>query len=314
MTLYYIAINQKQQGPFTIEELKRMNLPTQTLVWYKGLKNWIPISNVKELSEDTPPPLPTEHTAVEIMTNSPIQIELLKQKSQTKDFHNIAQNICSRIKSAFVKGCILFFKSLCAYLILLLIAGVSTYLYTLPPKINKQNQLEYNKEVAERESFVNSLLDKYGRSYRIGNPNWKKENDIIKNTLQEKGWQSELFCIATNKNNLWDNNWPYDRKIVHIDLLEKYLNINKVEKWRSNWHRYINYDISNRRQYFWGDYYDFSNMNESLKRTQNGIFWNKEIFPFQAIFCIFIIVAFWIIKLLVHFIKWVKLNAKSENG
>ena len=53
MTLYYIAINQKQQGPFTIEELKRMNLPTQTLVWYKGLKNWIPISNVKELSEDT---------------------------------------------------------------------------------------------------------------------------------------------------------------------------------------------------------------------------------------------------------------------
>ena len=303
MTLYYIALNQKQQGPFTIEELKRMNLPTQTLVWYKGLKNWIPISNVKELSEDTPPPLPTEHTAVEIMTNSPIQIELLKQKSQTKDFHNIAKNICSRIKSAFVKGCILFFKSLCAYLILLLIAGVSTYLYTLPPKINKQNQLNYNKEAAKRDVFVDSLFQKYSRDSKHSY-NWIKENEIIEKALQDRNWGSELYTSLYDSRNIY-----YKREIIHRDLIDKYLNIEEVNKWWINWRRYIDYYSDHYKLE-----YNYSSMNESLKRVHDKIFWHKEIFPFQAIFCIFIIIAFWIIKLLVHFIKWVKLNAKSENG
>lgn len=303
MTLYYIAINQKQQGPFTIEELKRMNLPTQTLVWYKGLKNWIPISNVKELSEDTPPPLPTEHTAVEIMTNSPIQIELLKQKSQTKDFHNITKNICSRIKSAFVKGCILFFKSLCAYLILLLIAGVSTYLYTSPPKINKQNQLNYNKEAAKRDVLVDSLFQKYSRDSKHSY-NWIKENEIIEKALQDRNWGSELYTSLYDSRNIY-----YKREIIHRDLIDKYLNIEEVNKWWINWRRYIDYYSDHYKLE-----YNYSSMNESLKRAHDKIFWHKEIFPFQAIFCIFIIIAFWIIKLLVHFIKWVKLNAKSENG
>lgn len=305
MTLYYIAINQKQQGPFTIEELKRMNLPTQTLVWYKGLKNWIPISNVKELSEDTPPPLPTEHTAVEIMTNSPIQIELLKQKSTSKDLQDISKRTIRSIKSAFAKFCILFFKSTCVYLILLLIAGASTYIYTSPPKIKKQNQLEYNKEAEKRKIFIDSLSQEYRRNNNKTSFSqaekaffYRAENRFIERALQEKQWGSELQGSSY-----------YEQKIIHRDLIDKYLNIEEVNKWWINWRRYIDYYSDHYKLE-----YNYSSMNESLKRAHDKIFWHKEIFPFQAIFCIFIIIAFWIIKLLVHFIKWVKLNAKSENG
>lgn len=308
MRLYYIAINQKQQGPFTIEELKKMNLPAQTLVWYKDLKNWIPISDFKELSEDTPPPLPKEHSAVEIMTNSPIQLELVKQQSTTKDFQDVSKRTIRSIKFAFARFCVLFFKSLCVYLILIFIAGTLTYFYTSPPKISTKNQLEYNKEAAKRNILVDSLLQKYGYSYQVygysynsGDNYWDRENEIIRKALQERNWGSKLSCVRTH------NSLPfYDREIIHQDLIDKYLIPEKVDKWEKRWYWYINN--------FGEMTYNYSIMNESLEEAHDKIFWHDDIFPLQAKYCILTIVVFWIIKLLIYFIKWVKLNAKSENG
>ncbi len=48
---YFIVQNNQQQGPFTLEQLKTMPLTRDTRVWYQGMENWKPISDVPELSE-----------------------------------------------------------------------------------------------------------------------------------------------------------------------------------------------------------------------------------------------------------------------
>jgi len=61
MKEYYILINDIQKGPFSIDELKKIELNKSSLVWCKELDNWTELQNVselKELLESTPPPIP----------------------------------------------------------------------------------------------------------------------------------------------------------------------------------------------------------------------------------------------------------------
>lgn len=61
MKEWYIKINNHEEGPFTLAQLKRdMRITPDTLVWKKGFKRWKQIREVKELSklfkdEEKPP-------------------------------------------------------------------------------------------------------------------------------------------------------------------------------------------------------------------------------------------------------------------
>ena len=66
-TKYFIAVGGQQQGPYTIDELRGMEIYADTLVWKSGMPDWQPASAVEELSgivrtPSTPPqpepPLP----------------------------------------------------------------------------------------------------------------------------------------------------------------------------------------------------------------------------------------------------------------
>jgi len=66
---YFIIVNDQQQGPFTIDELKLRGIAPDTLVWAEGMPQWMPASQVDELktifqneaggSTATPPPPPS---------------------------------------------------------------------------------------------------------------------------------------------------------------------------------------------------------------------------------------------------------------
>jgi hypothetical protein len=60
MKKYYIYQNNQQQGPFSIEELRNMNISPGTHVWAEGMGEWTPASQVSELINlfrtATPPP------------------------------------------------------------------------------------------------------------------------------------------------------------------------------------------------------------------------------------------------------------------
>lgn len=46
---YWVIINNKQEGPFTLEELARYPLTLQTPVWHQGLPQWVKVKDVAEV-------------------------------------------------------------------------------------------------------------------------------------------------------------------------------------------------------------------------------------------------------------------------
>lgn len=46
---YHIVANGKAAGPYTLEQLMSMGISGETLVWYKGLANWVAASTVPEI-------------------------------------------------------------------------------------------------------------------------------------------------------------------------------------------------------------------------------------------------------------------------
>lgn len=69
MRQYHILINYIQKGPFTIDELKNIELNKSTLIWYKELEDWTELQNIEELKSivsQTPPPIPKKADKKEI--------------------------------------------------------------------------------------------------------------------------------------------------------------------------------------------------------------------------------------------------------
>lgn len=67
---YFILINNQQQGPYTLDELRSRNITSATLVWREGMTDWTPAWKVAELvslfhadaannAQTTPPPAPS---------------------------------------------------------------------------------------------------------------------------------------------------------------------------------------------------------------------------------------------------------------
>jgi hypothetical protein len=58
---YFISIKGKKQGPYNLDELKKLNLFNTTLVWKDGMQDWQQAKEIDELKEITltpPPELP----------------------------------------------------------------------------------------------------------------------------------------------------------------------------------------------------------------------------------------------------------------
>lgn len=61
--MYHVTEDQTPLGPFSFEELKRMNIADKSLIWYKGLSEWTPLNDLPDLQkalnkDEIPPPLP----------------------------------------------------------------------------------------------------------------------------------------------------------------------------------------------------------------------------------------------------------------
>lgn len=85
---YYIYQNNEQKGPFSVSEIEKMNLKSETLVWFDGLENWQKISDVeslKHLLKKTPPPVPPLNPDKNQSIPPPIStVNSSKEKSNSK--------------------------------------------------------------------------------------------------------------------------------------------------------------------------------------------------------------------------------------
>ncbi len=60
MQKFYIHQNDQQQGPFSKDELKGLDISSETMVWFEGAENWtkaIEIENLKDIFKSIPPPI-----------------------------------------------------------------------------------------------------------------------------------------------------------------------------------------------------------------------------------------------------------------
>lgn len=46
---YYYAKNEEKIGPLSLDELKKVDIKDDTLVWYEGLDDWVKAGELKEL-------------------------------------------------------------------------------------------------------------------------------------------------------------------------------------------------------------------------------------------------------------------------
>lgn len=61
-TQYYLVENEKQVGPFSLQELKEKKLKSESLIWFEGLDEWKKVESIEELKElfVQPPPISSQ--------------------------------------------------------------------------------------------------------------------------------------------------------------------------------------------------------------------------------------------------------------
>lgn len=73
MKKYFINDNGTQKGPFTLDELKSLNLKNDTHVWYDGMEDWVNAGDVNDLKEyivKMPPPIGTKSNNIKSQTEN----------------------------------------------------------------------------------------------------------------------------------------------------------------------------------------------------------------------------------------------------
>jgi hypothetical protein len=163
MKKYFLVINDNKCGPYSISDLQSIDFDKNTLVWHNGLINWTKAENIKELStllEETPPPLPTkiEKSAQSIKLESPIDVNIKKMKSYSKDeSEEKSRNV--------VKGVLSETGILISILLVSILVAFSTYQLLLsvnkPDLVSKENQRLFNEEFSRRQS-QNSVQTDFG--------------------------------------------------------------------------------------------------------------------------------------------------------
>lgn len=154
MNQYYIVQDGIKKGPFSLEELQNLSFERDTLVWYKGLDNWLKAEEVKELREmlsNTPPPLPNhQDTLVQnIKIESPVEVNLLRKNKISKE--EIADKQRKATKGFFSEiGYLLLYFAISAVIAL---ATYRVYFeINRPELVSEENQNQFNRELRELQN------------------------------------------------------------------------------------------------------------------------------------------------------------------
>ncbi len=201
---YFIIENDKQQGPFSIYELKDKAISQETLVWAEGMEDWTPANKVEELrnflfattSQSVPPPYvaPKAAPAEEPMTPP-------RKKSR--------------------KGCLVFL-----FLLLLLLAAMAL---TCPSKEQHQQKIQEKVTLALEQS-VKQNNDLWGAGLNV-------LNKMLKTNLLNAAFDGLLdyhnyYLFSKTTTSLAGKEQPVSYGVlgmiftVHEDKISEYLNKN----------------------------------------------------------------------------------------
>jgi uncharacterized membrane protein YhaH (DUF805 family) len=84
MNKYFYSVGKEKHGPLSLDELKQENISNDTLIWFEGLDDWTPASELEEMKpilELKPPPISTFNTEPGIERQATIHRENIKTEN-----------------------------------------------------------------------------------------------------------------------------------------------------------------------------------------------------------------------------------------
>lgn len=142
---YFMVVDNKQQGPFSIDELKEMEISNFSLVWTIEMDNWEKAINIEELKsiiKIVPPPIPNRKE-----NTLKVEAVIIKNK-RGKKFNLNWNNYKNDVKSVFMQ-----------ILYGLLISIISFYIfYYHVYKGHKYDNFSYYQNIKISETYIKGLI------------------------------------------------------------------------------------------------------------------------------------------------------------
>lgn len=217
MRKYFIHNGETENGPFDIEQLKSMQIKSETPIWYEGLQNWTVAGNVEELK------------AIIISTSTPPKFENFTQQNSNvhppsfrKTSFETNQNFEPK-KSKTLRNVLIGLGVLAIVFI-----GLSIATNNSEPTYNE------NGEFIAVDSAATSVIDeernRINKKLTIKNRNYRNniEQYVVANTnrytYNELGGISNLDIIVTN-----NTEYLLDEVNVNVDYIKDNGGIYKSE-------------------------------------------------------------------------------------
>lgn len=169
MENYFIIINNEQEGPYSIEEIKLKIINKNTLVWNESLEDWTEVGKIEYFNKTlkkNPPPIPRLENE-----EKPIKVILTKENNirKKKDYSKTINSLLSLIPWGIV---------LCLFISFSLAFGKY--------EINKFNNHNWSSVYSNGSLGYNFPLDKYSPSFNSSFYKPEKMVELLKLNVQKR--------------------------------------------------------------------------------------------------------------------------------
>lgn len=183
MEKFYIVINNEQKGPFSVNEILKMDVNQNTLGWNENYDNWTELKNIEQFKiklSKKPPPIPKTND------NQPLKVILTKEKKEKKN----------RKKIDYTK----IFTSLFLLLFVSIFIGFITFIVSNSSYgINKFDNYDYSKVTITDIGGYNFPLDKYSPTFLSNHCDDDQKIECLKANVKRR---KEIINRMSGKNGI----------------------------------------------------------------------------------------------------------------
>lgn len=215
MRQYFFYIDGKQEGPFSIEDLKEKKLQVDTPIWFKGLANWTTINEVEELKhlfDGTPPPYVTKSSIPPPISKVDMEDKVLeesKQKQTPKPLANLTKPKSNSGKTLLIIGCVI--------VLILIVVSLSKQIQQQDYKQNIETSKNFEEDTKARvKNNITSYIKANRSAYNYSGLGGISNLSITVTNSSDYLMDNVKIKISYLK----PNGDVWDTKLIDFNLLE----------------------------------------------------------------------------------------------
>lgn len=156
MKEYYIYVDGKQEGPFTLEQLTKFSISSKTLIWFEGQPDWKSINEIEELKvllKPVPPPIRDSYQVPPSIPNE--QEKELSVEEGYKTILGLSKNNFYAISGIII--------------LVIIVLIINTYQKNSQEKLNNINKVTelHNQQIKEQRKEIEAQQARIDEQERI---------------------------------------------------------------------------------------------------------------------------------------------------